>query len=142
MEELEELGGNRVLSALVKYMRAEASKGSMRNERLLEELVSAEASPNRPFWDTDVLIGYSQRYLTADFIAKAGNELRKLSEAEAQKRHKPMLANRELTKLTGSERRDLRSLRSRNNYVKRKRLQHQETVRGAQTDRPDHCGGD
>jgi hypothetical protein len=125
--ELEALEGNRVISSFVKYLRVEMAKGSIRNERLLEDLVSAEAS-NKPTWDTDTILGYFQRYDTKDFIRKAELELKKQRAIEAKKNFKPILADRELTKLTKQQMQELRSLRSLNHYIRRKREQYKEQV--------------
>ena len=58
--DLEEVGDKHVISSFVKYLRVQMAKGTLRNERLLEELVAAEAS-DQEYWDSDVLVNYPQR---------------------------------------------------------------------------------
>jgi hypothetical protein len=81
------------------------------------------------FYDSEVLVGYKQRYVREAFIHRVRTELERLKEADGKANVRPILANRELTKLTGQERRELRSLKSLNAYIKRKRALHQELVR-------------
>lgn len=81
------------------------------------------------FYDSEVLVGYKQRYVREAFIHRVRTELQRLKEADGKANVRPILANRELTKLTGQERRELRSLKSLNAYIKRKRALHQELVR-------------
>jgi len=65
--ELEEVGDKHVVSSFVKYLRIQMAKGTLRNERLLEELVAAEASTEE-YWDSDVLVDYAQRSVIAPII--------------------------------------------------------------------------
>lgn len=60
-------GRSRVLSSYVKMIRIDDQSGKSRETRLLEELITAEASQAR-FWDSDIVSQTMQRYSKEFFL--------------------------------------------------------------------------
>jgi len=72
----------------------------------------------------DVII----RYLRAEFVRRVDQELKKAKDLEKKRNVKPILVNQELARITPEQRRELRSLKSATNYIKRKRKQHEDQL--------------
>ena len=66
-DNLHGLGKERVVSSYVKILRIEESQGRLRLNRLLEELIYAEASTEK-FWMSDVITGVQQTYKREMFL--------------------------------------------------------------------------